>query len=252
MAKFEKGRPKTGGKVRGSRNKVPSKKRVQQRLLAQVHASLERHAAVIEEMYRTDPLEAGKLDARVNRDAIELLGMSERLSGDGGQRSSTSEKQIEASAAKAGAAGDAIEASRLYLKMIEAAPGSDEARIVAARIALSQRSAIETQLEAIAAAAGVAVAQVQAVLDAAGAALETLPAKPEPAPQPIGGYPPRLVPLQESAPALPTKPPMPTPAPYSLPVDVYGRRLPSGCVPVSRFDDDVPIFLASAPRSRPQ
>ncbi len=238
--RFKAGRAKTGGKTKGSRNRIPSKKRVQQRLLAQVHASLERHAAVIEQMYRTDPLEAGKLDARVNRDAIELLGMSERLSGGGGQRSSTSEKQIEAAATKAGAITDAHEAARLYDRLIAAVPGSDEARIAAARIALGRRAQLGAQFEAIAAAAGLAVEQVQAVLDAVGTVLDGLP---------------KLAPMSPRMPdraAMPIEARMPRGAASAdAEREAYERaRRPSGCVDVSRLDDDVPILMPSPGRTR--
>jgi hypothetical protein len=174
---------------------------VQQRLLAQLNNSLKRHASVIEQMYAKEPFEAAKLDARINRDAIELLALSEKLGGTP-QQSGTSDAQIEARAARLGEVSDR-EAQQAYLRMTSDEPGSDDYRIVMARFALTRRKQLETELEAIATATGRTVEEVRAVFDATGKVLEPEKLKElaAPAAQPPADPEPRVpIPIAEERP----------------------------------------------------
>ena len=211
---------------------------MKQRLLAQVHASLERHAASIAQLYKTDPLEAGKLDARVNRDCIELLQLSEKLTG-GTAAPSMSEAQVEAAATEAGSVTNAREAGLVYLRALAAEPHSDAVRIAAARLAAGGRHVAETAIAAIATQAGVEAAVVRAVLDTARTVLRPATAVVEsPEPEPQDGT--RLtehesavlrhqgVPLGDGEHYLPA-PPIAPPAPrrFGLPAEFFDA---DGCI----------------------
>lgn len=207
---FSVGREKTGGRKAGVGNRFPSAKKVRRRVLAQVHDAMARHAGVVAALYAKEPLEAAKLDARVNRDCLELLQVVDRLAEapkpSAGEKGSvdTLDDMTPAQIAELVRSQPPItaeESARMYQQLINAPAGSDAARVITARFAVSDT----VQLGQIAERAGVELDVVRKVLDACevtappAPAPRLLPAPESPKPEPVEG---EVMPRQPPPPAL--------------------------------------------------
>jgi hypothetical protein len=124
--RFWKGRPKTGGRVKGAPSKLVSVKRVEQRILRQIDRALSRHEQCIDQIFARNRVEALKVDAAMNRTVVQLLELLQqrRGSSEGGAPASNtrmSPREIEAAAhraAEAGAPVSDLDAMGAYLAMV--------------------------------------------------------------------------------------------------------------------------------------
>lgn len=133
---FQRGRQKTGGRQKGTKDKNPKLplERLNNRIRRHVDRSMERHEQGIDKI--ADPAEALKIDARFNRDLVELLRYSSQA--EETQRGSEKpSKEIEAEARRRGPITDE-EAMLAYFHLCKGDAG-DEARITMERAMLGQR-----------------------------------------------------------------------------------------------------------------
>lgn len=133
---FEKGRPKTGGRGKGVANKEPRlpAERLSNRIRRHIDRSMARHEAGIDKI--SDPAEALRIDARFNRDLVEMLAYTSKAE-DTERAGRLSQADVEARAQEAGPLTDGG-ALAAYLEMVNGNE-SDQLRIRLARMELGQK-----------------------------------------------------------------------------------------------------------------
>lgn|ERR1700683_898445 len=132
---FEKGRAKTGGRRPGVGNRNPRlpAEQLGNRIRRHIDRSMARHEAGIDKI--TDPAEALRIDARFNRDLVEMLAYTSKAE-ESERAGRMSQAEVEEKAREAGplAEGDALAA---YLEMVNGNE-SEQLRIRLARMELGR------------------------------------------------------------------------------------------------------------------